>query len=928
MDQFSPGHTQPPALTAIYHLIMAAQQPMLVAWGPDLTSYYNDSFIPILGRKHPDAYGQPYRDIWSEVWLDIEPMIASVLAGKPAFFENMPFALEGRELRPIGWFSFSLTPLRDGSGTIAGFFVVVVETTETVLVQQRQAFGLQLEQALSHNIGLLDIMQAAADLLGPHLGVARCAFAIVDDAASTLTIEADWTDNQVPGLAGEQSLAVFSPRDLAALREGETVRTSGDSGPAGGWLLPAAIVVPFVRAGRLDALLLVDQPNPRHWTDEEAILVQDVASRTWAVAAQARAELALLQLNQTLELRVAERTIERDRIWRNAQELIAVCDGSYNFVSVNPACLSMLGYAADEMVGRSVYEFLHPDNQAATQARVGRYEPGQRRYIENCYRHRDGTWRDIAWNVVLEDGLFYATGRDITTERAVMAALHQSQARLQAIFETSYQLKGLLDPDGRVVAMNATALDAMGQDYARVDGQVFWDTAWFSATPGMSGQIRAAVLTAAQGNSSRFEIEVVLPTGSRRYDLSIRPIRGQDSMIIAIMTEAIDITERRATEEALRQSQKMEAVGQLTGGLAHDFNNLLTGIGGALELMQTRLAQGRAAEIPAYVSAAQQAAARAAALTHRLLAFSRRQTLLPRRLDANRLVADMADLVCRTVGPAITVRLSVAADLPAVLVDANQLENAVLNLCLNARDAMPDGGLLTIGTGLMPCIPGLLPGPAVAVTVTDTGTGMAPDIVARAFDPFYTTKPTGTGTGLGLSMVYGFARQSGGEAQISSTPGAGTIVTLLFPAEPDPVADPAENAFITAPPQPILGGGRTVLVVDDEEVIRALIQDVLSEYGYRTILAEDGQQALQHLQSSTRIDLLVTDIGLPGTLNGRQVADAARALHPGLPILIMTGYAEATVLGSGQLTAGMTLITKPFTMAALTLKIQELLPPS
>ena len=393
-----------------------------------------------------------------------------------------------------------------------------------------------------------------------------------------------------------------------------------------------------------------------------------------------------------------------------------------------------------------------------------------------------------------------------------------------------------------------------------------------------------------------------------------------------------DMTARKSLEEQLRQSQKMEAVGQLTGGLAHDFNNLLTGIVGSLELMQTRIGQGRIGDLGRYVNAAQGAANRAAALTHRLLAFSRRQTLDPRTVDVDRLVEGIEELIRRTVGPEIDLVVVKTPDLWPTLCDPNQLENALLNLCINARDAMPGGGRLTIETANRMVDPyashmrDLPEGRYVALSATDTGTGMPPDVVERAFDPFFTTKPLGQGTGLGLSMIYGFVKQSGGQIRIHSTIGEGTGVTLYLPCHDGAVDEDKAGAMLAAAPR--AGDGETVLVVDDEPTVRMLVVEVLSELGYHAVEASDGAAGLRALQSGRRIDLLVTDVGLPGGMNGRQLADAARVGTPALKVLFITGYAENAVVGNGMLEPGMQIMSKPFTMESLATRIRDILTPS
>lgn len=386
--------------------------------------------------------------------------------------------------------------------------------------------------------------------------------------------------------------------------------------------------------------------------------------------------------------------------------------------------------------------------------------------------------------------------------------------------------------------------------------------------------------------------------------------------------------ELQDAQEKLRQSQKMEAVGQLTGGLAHDFNNLLAGISGSLELMQVRMMQGRFSDIERYLSAAQDAAKRASALTHRLLAFARRQTLDARPTDVNRLVSELQDMIQRTVGPGIHLEVVGMPGLWVALVDAPQLENALLNLCINARDAMPAGGHIIVETAnkwldeRMAAHHQILEGQYLALSVTDTGCGMPPEVVARAFDPFFTTKPIGEGTGLGLSMIYGFAQQSGGLVRLYSEVGLGTTVCLYLPrhhAEAESAAQRPERIAIQSGDR-----SKTVLVVDDEPTVRMLVMDILEDLGYMAIEASDSAAGLTILQSNARIDLLVSDVGLPGGLNGRQMADAGRACRPDLKVLFITGYAENSVLGNGRLESGMAVLTKPFSIEAMRLRIHAM----
>ncbi|RMN33825.1 Sensory box sensor histidine kinase/response regulator [Pseudomonas coronafaciens pv. zizaniae] len=388
-------------------------------------------------------------------------------------------------------------------------------------------------------------------------------------------------------------------------------------------------------------------------------------------------------------------------------------------------------------------------------------------------------------------------------------------------------------------------------------------------------------------------------------------------------------TELMQAEEKLRQSQKMEAVGQLTGGLAHDFNNLLAGISGALELMSTRIEQGRWSDVDKYIVTAQGAAKRAAALTHRLLAFSRRQTLDPQPTDVNRLMKGMTDLIQRTVGPSILVETIGTPGLWPTLVDASQLENALLNLCINARDAMPDGGRITIDASNRWVEDGatqvhdLPEGQYLSLCVTDTGTGMTPEVMAKAFDPFFTTKPIGQGTGLGLSMIYGFANQSGGQVRIQSEVGKGTSIFIYLPRYDGAAVRDESDALI--PPGEFTQSGETILIVDDEPTVRMLLTDSLGDLGYTLIEAADSLAGLKLLRSDVHIDLLITDVGLPGGMNGRQMADAGREVRPQLKTLFITGYAENAAIGDEQLGPGMRVLTKPFAIDALTSRVQELM---
>lgn len=616
---------------------------------------------------------------------------------------------------------------------------------------------------------------------------------------------------------------------------------------------------------------------------------------------------------------------------------IYMLDTEGRVTSWNAGARRFKGYEADEIIGQHFSRFYTPEEQEQqiprialeTAEREGRFE------IEGWRVRKDNSrfWanvvidpiRDPAGNLVG----FAKVTRDLTDRRAAEEELRASEERFRMLVQsvTDYAIY-MLDPEGRVSSWNAGAERFKGYSADEIMGQHF--SRFYTDEDLKAGIPQIALETASR--DGRFEAEGwrVKKDGSKFWaSVIIDPIRNDDGELIGFAKVTRDLSEKRAIEEQLRQSQKMEAVGQLTGGLAHDFNNLLTGIGGSLEMMKMRMAQGRTAEFDRYLIAAQGAVRRAASLTHRLLAFSRRQTLDPKPTDANRLMRGIEELVRRTVGPGVRVEVVETSGLWPTLVDPNQLENAVLNLCINARDAMPNGGALTIETAnkwldeRAARKHDLPVGQYVSVCVTDTGTGMTPEVIAKAFDPFFTTKPMGEGTGLGLSMIYGFARQSGGQVRMYSEIGQGTTICLYLPrhgedAEVEERPTDSGNADATAT-------GEVVLVIDDDPTIRMLIAEVLAEAGYAVVEAPDGPAGLEILKSNARIDLLITDVGLPGGLNGRQVADAARVSRPHLKVLFITGYAENAVIGRSRLERGMFVLTKPFQMEHLAHRIREII---
>jgi PAS domain S-box-containing protein len=621
---------------------------------------------------------------------------------------------------------------------------------------------------------------------------------------------------------------------------------------------------------------------------------------------------------------------------------IYMLDPTGRVVSWNAGAERIKGFSAEEVIGEHFSRFYTDEDRAAglpAQALKIAAESG--RFATEAWRRRkDGShfWAMVVIDPIRKDGElvgFAKITRDMTEQRTAQLAMLETERGFRLLVQgvTDYAIY-MLDPDGKVTNWNTGAERIKGYAASEVLGQHF--SQFYTPEDFDIGLPSTALETARR--EGRYEAEGwrLRKDGSRFWASVVIDAIYDDGRLIGFAKITRDLTERREAQlqlersrEQLFQSQKMEAIGQLTGGLAHDFNNLLTGITGSLELMKARLAQGRIGDLDRYITAAQGAASRAAALTHRLLAFARRQPLDPKPTSPNRLIADMEELVRRTVGPEIVVETVLSIGLWPTLCDPNQLENAILNLCINARDAMPNGGRLTIETANTWLDDrgarerDMQPGQYVAICVTDTGTGMPPEVIARAFDPFFTTKPLGQGTGLGLSMIYGFAKQSGGQVRIYSEEGAGTTMRIYLPRHRGEVDEEVIPPKLSDAPR--ARAGETVLIVDDEPTVRMLVTEVLDELGYAAIEAADGTSGLKVLQSDVRIDLLITDVGLPKGMNGRQMADAAREARPTLKVLFITGFAENAAVGDGHLEPGMHLLTKPFAMEMLASRIKTII---
>ncbi|SFR84519.1 PAS domain S-box protein [Sphingomonas jatrophae] len=858
----------------------------IVSTDPDgRITLWNRGASEMLGWSEAEMLGQPMDTFFT-------PEDRAV--GRPA--QKRREALEtGRahdarwHLRKSGdrfWGLSEMTPLRDGDGRTVGFVKLIRDRTAEHRAEQAlaetEAQLRRAEQAGGIGLFALDI-ESSRVRVTPEF----CRIFGVPPAAD---------------MPAETFERLVLPED-AQLASDATRRSDASA--------PANIEYRIRRADTGEVRIIARKAEYERGANGLPIAmigaVQDVTEQRTVQTALERSEARFGALAQNMP----------NQAWT------ARPDGSFDWC--NAQVFAYTGLPVDDVRDIGWVRVVHPDDvgRATLQWRDALVS-GEGFEIELRLRHHSGDYR---WHLTRalpqrdSEGAitgWVGTNTDIDAQKQAEVAHAKDRDRL---WRLSRELMLVCDFTGIITAVNPSAERLLGWTEEEMVGHalaefVHPDDA--AATAEEVGKLGGGTTTFAFENRYRAK------DGSYRL-LAWTAVPEQDR----IHAVGRDITEQRGVEEALRQSQKMEAVGQLTGGIAHDFNNLLQGISGSLDILESRVRQGRTDDLTRWLTGAKASAGRAAALTHRLLAFSRRQPLDPRPIRANPLIGSIEDLLRRTLGERIGLELVLAEGLWLTRCDPNQLESAILNLAINARDAMPDGGQLTIETcnayideAYAARERDVKPGHYVCICVTDTGTGMDKATMARAFEPFFTTKPIGQGTGLGLSMVYGFTRQSEGYARIASEVGEGTTITLYLPRFRG--EDEAEQPAAAASPAHVETGNGVVLVVEDEPVVRGLIVEVLEELGYSAIEAADGPKGLDVLQSERRIDLLVTDIGLPG-LNGRQVADAARLLRPRLKVLFMTGYAENAALASGFLEPGMAMITKPFAIDVLATRIRDIL---
>jgi PAS domain S-box-containing protein len=922
-----PLETWPATLRAGVDMVLASAFPAFIAWGPDQHLVYNDGYAAILFDKHPAALGRPFLDVWAELRDMLAPLCARTLVGGETFrMEERPFVTHRKGYPEETWLTYSFGPLHDAAGAIAGLVCHCIETTETVLARRAheasEAALRASEAAARENAERVQLALGAGAIIGTWFWDLPTDRFTVDEAFAR-SFGLDPAIGRV-GLSLEQVINTVHPDD----RPGLIAAIDEVIARGGSYAHPYRVRRADGRYYWIEANGRVELGPDGKGLSFPGVLI-DVESRRAIEAERDQAILKLRALNAELEKKVIAQALARGRTWQLSPDILGVLNAEGYFEASNPAWEATLGWSEDEVARMPFIDFIHPDDlertRASWRAIQDHHLPALR--FENRYRHKAGGWRWLSWVAVPDDNKVYCSARDVTDAKLAEAKLIARTAERDRMWDTSPDLLLIIDFEGVFRRVNPTWTRLLGYEAHELVGHHVNEF----VLPEDHALTVDAYVEAANGSyprivnryrhkdgSVRWVSWVAAPTGDLTY------MTGRD-----ITMEREQQAELERAQEQLRQAQKMEAVGQLTGGLAHDFNNLLAGISGSLELMNLRIGQGRMGDIERYMTTAMGATRRAAALTHRLLAFSRRQTLAPKAVDVNTMVSGILEMIRRTVGPNIGVEAAYADGLWSTLVDQPQLENALLNLCINARDAMPHGGRIVIDTGNRwigaheAKVLDVAEGQYIALSVSDTGTGMPPDVIAKAFDPFFTTKPLGQGTGLGLSMIYGFAKQSGGQVRIDSTVGQGTTVSLLLPRHGDSADH--DEAHPKAALLPMAEAGETVLIVDDEPAVRMLVTDVLHDLGYAALEASDGTGGLGILQSDARVDLLITDVGLPGMMNGRQMADAARVQRPGLNVLFITGFAETALLNNGQLEAGMSVLTKPFLVDTLAGRIRELI---
>ncbi|PAX08245.1 PAS domain-containing hybrid sensor histidine kinase/response regulator [Sphingomonas lenta] len=906
----------PPALRSALQLILPADVQMSLFWGPDHVSFYNDAYAPVIGDKHPRALGRPAREGWAEMWDDLEPMLEQVRAtGDTLSEKNRAFYVERRGgAGEIAYFDYSFSPVRDERGEVAGVLCVTAETTDRVRAARSVAEErARLAEMFDQSPGFMAVLRQPGHVI---------------ELANETFME----------MVGRRDVVGLSFTDLLPLQERDAARAFLDE--------VAATRRPF-RGQGVRAALMRDR-----FVD---LVVQPVADRNGAIGAlfvdgndvtdRVRAEERLLLSTESLRLATEAAELGIWDVDLQADQLTWSERTKAHF-GISPG----VAVSMDDF-----YAGLHPDDlQATAEAFEAAIDPERRAPYDVEYRTlgaEDGLTR---WVAARGRALFDETGTplravgttlDITARKGAEELLRETESRFRSLADTVPALMWVIDENGLPLFANRWFLTLFGwtEDEVRARGLI----TIIHPDDRDRELLRRAEAFAAREPWSH-EVRVVDKTGETRWlrtEARPRFIGGRFAGYVGVGIEVTDahlaaealesrvaartaelaeannrltaqIGERERVEQTLHQMQRLEAVGQLTSGVAHDFNNLLTVVVGNTGLVERA---ARAADLDARtlqrLENIRVAAERGAALTQQLLAFSRRQRLATRVIDLNETVARMRPLFEGAIGNAITVDLGLEDGLWPALVDPTQIELVILNLAINARDAMAVGGTVTIRTANVvrpePTRPEHPPaGEHVMVAVADTGTGMSPDVLNRVFEPFFTTKPVGKGSGLGLAQVFGFAKQSGGGVLIESREGEGTDVCVFLPraeAAPAPAPRPGDAAADADLSRTV------VLVVDDDDAVRGVTADMIAGMGATVAEASSGDAALAVLRGRSDVDLILADFAMPG-MNGAELARRAAELRPDVPLLMLTGYADLSAIADVPADA---VVQKPVTAEAL-----------
>jgi PAS domain S-box-containing protein len=893
-----PSHGWPQPLKTLVDVMLAANQPMFIVWGPQRTLLYNSSYAEILALKHPGAFGSDLLDVWTEISDDLMPIVRRAYSGEPVHMDDITLFLERRGYPEEAHFAFSYTPVRDESGAVAGFFCPCTETTGEVLAERRVAAETERQRRLFEQApGFITILSGPEHVFEFANATYRRLFGDRDFIGKTVR-------DAFPDLADQDFFDLL-----------DRVYESGERFVASGIVIHLKVADGSTEERFLD---FIYEPVTDGAGRVSGIFVEghDVTDTRRAEAALSESEERLKRALEAGELGAWELDLDTLSAWRSEQH-----DRIFGYETLLPDWT--YGAFLDHVVPED-REWVDAKFQAAI-AGTGIWD------FECRVRRADGEERWI-WAQGRVDSTpagkaerIKGTVRDVTERRAVEDRLRELNEGLELrvaertaernrVWEMSRDLFAVMGFDGHLKAINPAWESTLGRDTETLLALPFPE----QVHPDDHSAVKAMMERLLKGETvERFEDRLHHADGTWRWISWTLVPEGDVFYAVGrdVTPEKEAASELEHAQEALRQSQKMEAMGQLTGGVAHDFNNLLTPIIGGLDMLQRNGLGGEREQ--RLIAGAMQSADRAKTLVQRLLAFARRQPLQPTAVDVSRLITGMSDLVASTSGPQIRVVAEAAPDLPPAKADLNQLEMALLNLGVNARDAMPDGGTIRITASLEHVTvghrSGLRSGQYICLSVADTGVGMDDETRRRAIEPFFSTKGIGKGTGLGLSMVHGLASQLSGALTIESRIGVGTNIELWLPMgeAQQKLGGEVQQA------SPRFAAKGTALLVDDEDLVRMSTADMLSDLGYAVVEAESAEEALRLLRGGVKLDLVVTDHLMPG-MTGTELAHIIRSERPEVEILIVSGYAEAEGIAPD-----LPRLTKPFRRDDLAAKLQE-----